>query len=360
MSFDVGIIGGGVSGCATALALAKSGARVFIAERVALGQESSWAGGGILFPLLPWDYSEAVNSLVLRSIALFPDWVADIKLSSGIDPELQQSGMLVLPPFDTSLAKTWCNAHATALIDTPASSLILDLPQDQPALWLRDVYQVRNPRLLKALKNTLNKAGITIFEQAEVSKMESQGARIKQIHTSRGILQADRYLVASGAWSKQLLGEHALKLDIRPIRGQMLLFKTDPGALRAIILKDGIYLIPRLDGYILVGSTLEDAGFDKSTTEEARSMLHAQATSILPLLKTAPLVQHWSGLRPGSPDNIPTIDRHPELENLYINSGHFRYGVTMAPASAEIMANLIFNRPQAIDIAPYGWPCNRN
>ncbi|EKD98788.1 MAG: hypothetical protein ACD_23C00273G0001 [uncultured bacterium] len=85
-------------------------------------------------------------------------------------------------------------------------------------------------------------------------------------------------------------------------------------------------------------------------------MLYAQATGILPLLKQAPLVRHWAGLRPGSPDNIPTIDRHPQLENLYISSGHFRYGVTMAPASAEIMANLILGRPQAMDIAPYRWP----
>jgi glycine oxidase len=85
-------------------------------------------------------------------------------------------------------------------------------------------------------------------------------------------------------------------------------------------------------------------------------MLHAQATEILPQLKDAPLVQHWSGLRPGSPDNIPTIDRHPQFENLYINSGHFRYGVTMAPASAEMLANLILGRPQALDISPYRWP----
>jgi len=325
-------------------------------ERGPAGQESSWAGGGILYPLLPWDYTEAVNQLVQRSLALFPAWAEDLLAASSINPEYRQCGMLVLPPFSTAKARAWCNAHATPLETTGAREIVPKLAANEDALWLPDVAQARNPRLLKALRRRLKLLGVQILEHTEVTGWRSGKSGVTGVQTNHGMLSAGRYILTAGAWSRQLLGEHALNLDIRPIRGQMLLFKTEPGTLRSIILKNGIYLIPRLDGHILAGSTLEDAGFDKTTTEEAKAMLYAQATGILPLLKDAPLLQHWSGLRPGSPDNIPTIDRHPQLDNLYISSGHFRYGVTMAPASAEIITNLILGRPQAMDIAPYRWP----
>ncbi|MBZ0105239.1 MAG: glycine oxidase ThiO [Sulfuricella denitrificans] len=356
MSFDVGIIGGGVIGCATALSLAQSGARVLLVEKHRIGRESSWAGGGILYPLLPWDYSEAVTRLTERSLELFPAWASQLTHSSGIDPEFQQCGMLVLAPFSADTAQAWCDAHATQMSVTSGNSVISALEQDNEALWLPGVNQVRNPRLLKALHRSLNALGVKIVQENEITAWETHENVVSGIKTSHGVLRAENYIVTAGAWSKSLLSKHALDLDIRPVRGQMLLFKAEPGLLQNIILKNGIYLIPRLDGHILVGSTLEDAGFNKATTEEARSMLYDQAIGILPLLKNASLVLHWSGLRPGSPDNIPTIDRHPVLKNLYINSGHFRYGVTMSPASAEIMTNMILGRHQSMDITPYRWP----
>lgn len=353
---DCIILGGGVIGYSTALELARAGMKVSLIERGQAGQESSWAGGGILYPLLPWDYSAAVTCLTQHSIALFSAWAEELHRATGIDPEYRRCGMLVLPDFSAANARAWCDAHPTPLETTRARKIIPELAADEDALWLPDVAQARNPRLLKALRRQLELLGVPIHEQTEAIGWQSDGALVTGIETTRGVMSAGHYIVTSGAWSRQLLGEHALDLDIRPIRGQMLLFKTAPGMLRTIILRNGIYLIPRLDGHVLVGSTLEDVGFDKTTTEAARAMLHAQATKILPLLKEAPLVQRWSGLRPGSPDNIPTIDRHPQLDNLYINSGHYRYGVTMAPASAEIMANLVLGRPQALDISPYRWP----
>lgn len=356
MKPDCIIVGGGVIGYSTALELASAGMAVTLLERGQAGQESSWAGGGILYPLLPWDYAEAVNRLTQTSIALFPSWSEQLQAVGGIDPEYRKCGMLVLPPFSQNSAKTWCDAHSTRLEISGARKIIPELAADENALWLPDVTQARNPRLLKALRRRLEQLGVEFSEHTEVTGWKNDGEKITAVETSQGTLNAGLYVVTSGAWSKTLLGEYSLNLDIRPIRGQMLLFKAGPDDLRTIILKNGTYLIPRLDGHILAGSTLEDVGFDKTTTAEAKAMLYARATGILPLLKNTPLVQHWSGLRPGSPDNIPTIDRHPALENLYLNSGHFRYGVTMAPASAEIMANLILGRPQALDISPYRWP----
>lgn len=139
------------------------------------------------------------------------------------------------------------------------------------------------------------------------------------------------------------------------MRGQMLLFKSQPHVLEHVIYQQGIYLIPRLDGHILVGSTVEDVGFDKSTTPETRQDLMSAAFKLLPALSKATLIQHWSGLRPGSPDNVPTIARHPEIENLYANAGHFRYGVTMAPVSADLIAEIILGLPPSLDITAYQW-----
>jgi glycine oxidase len=136
------------------------------------------------------------------------------------------------------------------------------------------------------------------------------------------------------------------------------LFKAQPGLLEPMVLDEGdnFYLIPRRDGHILAGSTLEEAGFDKSTTSEARETLLARAHALIPVLAEERLVAHWAGLRPASPHNIPVISVHPVISNLYLNSGHFRYGVTMAPGSAELVANMILNKPQSLDVMPYRWP----
>jgi glycine oxidase len=179
--------------------------------------------------------------------------------------------------------------------------------------------------------------------------------RIEAVSTAGGEIRADRYVVAGGAWSGKLLGDQALGLDIRPVRGQILLFKAEPGLLNHIIYREGRYLVPRLDGHILVGSTLEEAGYDKSCTPEAREALMAFALDTLPPLLEAQVVRQWSGLRPGSPGNLPTVSRHPSLQNLYVNSGHFRYGVTMAPASAELLTELMLDKPTTLEARPYAW-----
>ena len=342
---EILVVGGGVVGLATAEALLQSGFHVTILERGMVARESSWAGGGILSPLCPWDYPDEVTRLTGCSAMLFSSWARDLHAATGIDPEYQVNGMLILPPFDKAGAQHRCATHA------------MRMDEEDGGLLLPDVAQVRNPRLAQALRARVEQLGGNIVEQCEVQFVKADGGRVCHLTTSRGEFSAERYIITAGAWSKQVLGEYALQLDIKPIRGQMLLFKFAAPPLPHIVLQDGMYLIPRRDGHLLVGSTLEDVGFDKSTTAEARDSLWQRAQVLLPQLRDMPLVQHWSGLRPASPHNIPTISRHPQLENLYINSGHFRYGVTMAPASVEILLNELNGAAQPFDVAPYraGW-----
>jgi glycine oxidase len=120
-----------------------------------------------------------------------------------------------------------------------------------------------------------------------------------------------------------------------------------------VVYREGFYMIPRRDGYLLAGSTLEDVGFEAAVTREVRDEIRAKAEAIMPALKGMPIIKHWSGLRPGTPENLPTIGAHPTMQNLYLNTGHFRYGLTMAPASAALISALMLGETPALDASPY-------
>jgi glycine oxidase len=352
MKTDSLIVGAGVVALTSALALLRSGRRVTLVERGTAGQEASWAGGGILSPLCPWDYREAVTRLALHGMAMFGEAASGLHAITGIDPEYQRSGMLLLPPYRPELAKQWCAQNQFALQTVKLDEYLTS--QRGAGLLLPEVAQVRNPRLLHALRKHVEMLGGIILEQHEAKQFEIKGERVVALKTSQGAFSSNVYIVAAGAWSKTLLGNHALNMDIRPIRGQILLFKFNAPPFRQILLKENLYFIPRRDGHVLVGSTLEDVGFDKSTTVEARDGLMRRVREIFPDWDLMP-IQHWAGFRPGSPDNIPTIGRHPLLRNLYANSGHFRYGVTMSFASAELLLNEIEGNPQPFSVEEYRW-----
>jgi glycine oxidase len=352
VSSNILIIGAGASGLATALELAQRGLRVTVLDRGRAGGESTWAGGGIMAPLLPWMYDWRVNQLSEFSRALLPAWIGQLQELSGEDAEFLPSGMLVMPPFDADLATRWCEAHGWPW-QRRSSRDFLPATAVAEGLWLPGVHQVRNPALIRSLGKAAIAAGVDIQEGVEVRGCRFSGRQIVGVETSRGGYSAERVVLAAGAWSGQFAGLADLAPRIYPVRGQMLLFKLAPGTLPCIVFSQGRYLIPRRDGHVLAGSTLEEVGFDKSTTDEARLALLDFAAGLLPELNGSTLVKHWSGLRPGSPANVPTIGRHRDYDNLFVNSGHFRYGVTMAPGSARLLMALMFGETPPIDPAPY-------
>jgi glycine oxidase len=350
-----------VSGLGVALALLQRGHAVTVLERGAVGGESSWAGGGILSPLLPWEYAEAVSALALRSMAGYADWVTGIEALSGRDAEFWRCGMLALEVADPEHALAWCGAHGMAAERVcPQAVPLPPKVSDQNHVWLPGIAQVRNPRLVAALHAAVVQLGGAIREQCPVTGVLTQGGRVTAVRTAAETLPADSVVLATGAWSGLGLAGLAATPNIRPVRGQMLLFKLAPGVLDTIVYRNGLYLIPRRDGHVLVGSTLEDAGFDKSTDDATRQRLHAEAAELLPALAAMQPVRHWAGLRPGSPDNIPVIDRHPDFDNAFVNTGHYRYGVTLAPAAAELLVDLMEGKPPALDPAPYRWQAALN
>lgn len=360
MSLRVLVAGGGIVGCLTALELAGRGCRVTLVERNEIASqrsgEASWAGAGILFPLLPWIYSPAVNRLALTGASLYPALCERLLAESGIDPEYRQTGMLILPKFDRAAALAWCHAHdlQAELVATP--EMAIRAPAAGEGLWLPGVAQLRPPHLLKALRTVLERRGIELLERTELKSLPA-ATHMQHWETLDGVkLEADRFVVTSGAWSFELLRANALKLNIKPMRGQILLYEQPADGPTHMVFHEGFYLVPRQDGVLLAGSTLEDVGFDPATTETVREELRAKAEAVLPALKGRPILKHWSGLRPGTPENLPTIAAHPQIENLFLNTGHFRYGLTMAPCSARMTAALVCGEQPLHDAAPFAMP----
>jgi glycine oxidase len=355
------VVGGGVVGMLTALELANNGLNVTLVERETVGQESSWAGGGILSPLYPWRYSPSVRQLANWSQQHFPLFFEKLHLETKFDPEFTRNGLLIIEPNDTECAQTWADQYQQELHILDAAQTFEIEPKinkllPSPSFWLPQVGQVRNPRLSKALKIALiGHHRVRLREKVNITGLQIQGDRITGIKTSsNGLLSGDFVIICAGAWSACLLQDTGFQPKIKPVAGQMLMFKTIPNLLSRIVLSNGYYIIPRRDGRILAGSTMEETGFDKVITEEARQELITAAINIIPALKHYQIEEHWVGLRPGSPSGIPYIGKHPFVKGLFLNAGHFRNGVVMSLGSAKLLADLLLERDEPIiDPTPY-------
>lgn len=352
------IVGGGVIGLLTALNLAKHVGQVTLIERSDVGQESSWAGGGIVSPLYPWRYSAAVTALAHWSQDYYPQLAEQLLKSTGVDPQVHTTGLYWLDLDDEEQALAWAERE-----DRPLSRVDVSAVRDavpvlgsgyERAIYMANVANVRNPRLVKSLKSALQAlANVTLHEQCPVEGFLRDGQKVVGVRTALGDIRGDHVVLSAGAWSGELLGKLGLALPVEPVKGQMILYKCAADFLPAMVLAKGRYAIPRRDGYVLVGSTLEYEGFDKTPTDQALASLKASAVELLPDLADAEVVGHWAGLRPGSPEGIPYIGAVPDMPGLWLNCGHFRNGLVLAPASCQLFADLLLGRAPIIDPQPY-------
>lgn len=356
---DLIVIGGGIIGMLTARELAVSGRRVLLLERGRTGEESSWAGGGILSPLYPWRYEAPVTSLSRWSQQHYAGLSEELFTETGIDPEYTASGLLMLGLGADELeqGQAWAVENGYNLERLQPAELTGIQPGlgvvDSEALWMSDVAQLRNPRLVRALRRSIDALGVHVVEYQQVDEVLVQSQEVIGARSGDREYLAPQVVVCGGAWSESLVEPSGSSVGVYPVKGQMLLYKTEPGVLRRIVLADRHYAIPRRDGHIVVGSTMENAGFDKATTEAAREELQAAAEKILPALSRYPLVKQWSGLRPGRARGIPCISPHPKIKGLFINAGHFRNGVVTGMASAHLMADLILGREPILEPAEF-------
>jgi glycine oxidase len=360
--FDTVIVGAGAIGMLTAQLLSQQGQSVCLLDKGNVGSESSWAGGGILSPLYPWRYSDAVNDLANWSQIHYPDFLDKLTADTGIDSECLPSGLLIRnieaqkPEIENWIKQYNKNAQFVSALELQLIEPIASDVEGE-ALWLPNVGQVRNPRFVKALHQLMKLLNITIKTNCEVLGIKITNNQFSGINTTAGYIQAGNLVIAGGAWSgqllKKLIKKDTVTVDINPVRGQMMILKTPPNTLKRIILDNGHYLIPRKDGRVLIGSTLEFVGFNKNTTKQAHDILLDAAVSIVPALARYPVEYHWAGLRPGTAEGIPYICQHPVISGMYINSGHYRNGIVLGLASAQLLTNIMLNTTPILETTPF-------
>ena len=352
------IVGGGVIGLLTAFNLAAQVEHVVLLDRSGVGQESSWAGGGIVSPLYPWRYNLAVTALAHWSQDFYPQLARRLLAETGLDPEVHTTGLYWLDLEDEAQALAWAKRQGRPLSSVDISDVERAVPVlgagYSRAIYMAGVANVRNPRLVKSLRAALQAMpNVTIEEHCKVEGFIQKGEKILGVKTAQGERLADHVVLAAGAWSGELLSSLGLELPVEPVKGQMIMYKCAPDFLSSMVLAKGRYAIPRRDGHILIGSTLEHEGFDKTPTQSALESLKASAVELIPALAGAEPVAHWAGLRPGSPEGIPYIGRVAGVEGLWLNCGHYRNGLVLAPASCHLFADLLLGREPIIDPRPY-------
>ena len=341
----------------TARDLHHAGVDVLVIERGPLGGESSWAGGGIISPLYPWRYAPSVNRLAEASKQIYPALAQQLQDESGIDCELITSGLLYSGLEEQQMAERWAHDWSVELqLVTDAQRMHQIEPQVNQAydcgLWLPDIMQIRNPKLVKALKGSFEARAIRYLEHTPVTELLIDAGVVKGVSTASETYHADKVIIASGAWSAGFIKAER-NVEVEPVKGQMLMFRGEAGMVKRMVLASGHYIIPRKDGRVLAGSTLERAGFDKTVTDEATVELRSAATEIIPALAGLEIERQWAGQRPGTAQGIPYICSHPDIDGLYINAGHYRNGVVLGAASARLMAEIVNEQELSLDPAPY-------
>lgn len=314
---SIAVVGGGIIGCSVALELARAGRRVTLYERGEIGRQASWAAGGVLTPVHLADYPKPLAELCFASQRLYAEWVASL---DAPEVEYRVCGMFVLIRDDED-ERVASRLEGERLSPAEAHRMEPWLAPDlRGVLHVPGVAQVRNNRLTRAVARAAARAGAEIREHAEARP-------------------AERTVVASGAWAQH----------VRPARGQMIL-ATGGGAIRRILLWKDRYLIPRLDGRLLMGSTVEDAGFDASTTDAGLAEIRRDVARIAPRAVELPVERTWAGLRPQTVDRLPVIGA--DGATIWA-TGHYRNGILLAPITARLVREILEGVEPSIDLTPF-------
>lgn len=348
---EVLIIGGGVIGLAIARQLHRKGvAKVKILERGEVGRESSYAAAGMLAPNAETDRIDEFFRFCHDSNKLYPDFARELFEETGVDIELERSGTLYTAFNDSDvseirrryewqkpagLAVEHLNAETTRKVEPFVS------PDVREALLFPNDWQVENRKLLAALRKYAEINRIEIIENTEVVGLINENGKITGAKTVNQKIAARTVIAASGAWTSLLETNGFSMPRVKPIRGQIIVFQTAKRLFQRVIYSPRGYLVPRLDGRILVGATVEDAGYEKTTTEAGIAFLRGIALEIAPSLVNLNIAEKWAGLRPFAADNLPVLGAFPGIENLFVATAHYRNGILLAPKTAEIIADKI-------------------
>ena len=346
-TWDAVIIGGGIIGLSLSIALRKLGLAVLVVERGEPGREASHAAAGMLVDC-PLETPASLQPLATASARMYPEFVHELQDESGLEVDLRDHGTLLFPTPEQLFARP------RLMTDNPLPSPLADLEPalaslQRSAMYLRE--RSVDPRLLtSAILKAARHRGVDISSGTAAMAVLLSNRRVAGVSTDKTTYPTRAVVNCAGAWAGKLPPP---QLPVRPVKGQMLSVIGAPhNGLRHVIRAPEVYLVPRSDGRILIGATVEEAGYDKRTDPHSIRTMHQAAVQLLPALGQARVLEAWAGLRPGSPDNLPILGE-TETPGYFVASGHFRDGILLAPVTAHVMAQLVTGRRSEYDLAPF-------
>lgn len=350
----IAIVGGGICGLVIGWHLARAGRRVTVLERGAAGFGASWAAAGMLAPQVEAEPGEErLLALLLESRAAWNDFARDLEAASGMTIDYRTEGTLVVAldrddierlrfQFDfqrrLGLDVAWLSGREARQREPHLASRVA------AAVYSPLDHQVDNRKVVAALSAAFVAAGGRLCEHTAVREIVVAGGRVRGVRLDGETLAAETVVLAAGAWSREIAGLPAgLKPPVRPVKGQMLALQMPPEAplLRHVVWGPDGYLVPRSDGRLLIGGTVEEKGFDSTLTAGAQLDLLRAAWETLPGIYDLPIVETWSGLRPSSRDDAPILGPVGGLDGLVMATGHHRNGILLAPVTGRAVSRYI-------------------
>ena len=360
------IVGGGIIGLSIAYELAKRGRTVSVIEKDKFGEKASWAGAGIITPANAATAVHPLEHLEALSHDAHDSWSAELKQITGIDNGFRRCGGLYL-------ART--NGESAAMVGAMADWKAREIgfqelaPNQRPkpfqsiqkCVHVPGESQFSNPHHLQALIAACQKLGVTLHQDVGETKIEFGSGRIEWVASTTNRFQAQQYFLACGPWTQKLVDPMQIPLPMQPVRGQIALYKLDPNtnsplAGGPIISEGSRYLVPRVDGHIIAGATIEEVGFDCRTSDNEIADLRAWAESITDELNDETFVKSWAGLRPGTYDGFPYLGRLScldSMQNVFVATGHFKSGLHLSTGTAIVMADLLEGKNPTVDLRPF-------
>jgi glycine oxidase len=340
------IIGAGIIGLTIARELHLRGERnLLLVDRGPAGREASWAAAGMLSPQAEAHVADDFFRFCCEARTLYPTFAAELLDETGVDIELDQTGTMQVTFSDERSSKLaerfeW-QRKAGLEVERLSFDEIRELepsisPSVRDGLLFPNDWQVENRKLVEALLEYARRNRIEILENTEARDLIHEAGEIRGIDTSAGRWYCDRAVMTAGAWTTRIC---TLPFRVKPIRGQMVCFRPEKSLLKHVVQEPNGYLVPRKDGRILAGATVEDVGFENMVTDGAVNSLQEMALEILPSLGNLNITESWSGLRPFASDGFPVLGRVPGIKNLTVATGHYRNGILLAPLTAKLIAD---------------------
>jgi glycine oxidase len=346
---DVLVVGGGVAGLAIAWEAAGLGMGVTVLDRGRLGGGATHAAAGMLSPLDEAHRGEALLRFGVCGLRAYPEWVGELEAESGLSSEYRGGGKFGAALSNSDVGplrelERVAAAHGLRAEWIESAGLPTIAPALAPGLLggllLPDDQRVDNRALAGVLGEACRRRGVRLHPETAVRSVVLEGGRVRGVGLEDGrAIEGAMVVVAAGAWAGRLAGLPR-PLRVRPVRGQMLALRPRAPISSQVLGSRDVYLVPRDDGRLLVGATVEDVGFVEANTVDGVVGLLSAALSLVPSLADASIVEIWSGLRPGTDDGLPILGADPEVEGLFYATGHFRSGILLAPVTGRVFREL--------------------